>query len=69
MVSVIRHSAQILADIVVHPEICLFLLLLAATVYLYVSDKDRKSKEASIRELEALFALRDVRGSVHKRSR
>jgi hypothetical protein len=36
---------------------------------LYVSDRNRKSEEASIRELEALFALRDHRRSVYKRSR
>jgi hypothetical protein len=36
---------------------------------LYVSDRHRKSREASIRELEALFALRDLRGSVYRKSR
>jgi len=69
MVSVIQHSAQILADFIVHPYICLLLLLIAATILLYVSDRNRKSEEASIRELEALFALRDHRRSVYKRSR
>jgi len=66
---VIRYFTGILSDVVVHPYLCLLLLLLAATLLLYVSDRHRKSREASIRELEALFALRDLRGSVYRKSR
>ena len=65
----IRYCAGILLNIAVHPYICLLLLFLAATLLLYVSDRQRKSREASIRELEAWFALRDLRGSVYRKSR
>jgi hypothetical protein len=61
---VIGFCVGILLNVVVQPNICLLLLLLASTLLVYVSDRRRKSREASIRELEALFALRDVRSSV-----
>jgi len=66
---VIRYFAGILSNVVVHPYLCLLLLLLAATLLMYVSDRHRRSREASIRELEALFALRDLRGSVSRKWR
>ena len=60
----IGFCVEILLIVVVQPNICLLLLLLASTLLVYVSDRRRRSREASIRELEALFALRDVRSSV-----
>jgi hypothetical protein len=59
----IWHCMGILSNIFNHPYSWLLLLLATSTLLLYISDRRRKAQMASIQELEALFALRDIRGS------
>jgi hypothetical protein len=72
--SVNQHSVDFLSNVLVHPFACLLLLqLIASTALIRISDWYRKSpiarKEASLLELEALFALRDLRDGPVQRPR
>ncbi len=65
----IRYCIEILSNVVVNPNGCLLLLLIASALLLYISERHRKSEAASVRELEALFALRDQRDRAVRRER
>jgi hypothetical protein len=51
----------ILSRVLTHPYICLFLLLVTSALLVYRLERRRKLEAAAIEELEALYALRDIR--------
>ena len=59
----IRHSIGIHSNIVIHPHSWLLLLLATSNLLLHISGSRQRVQAVGIQELEALFALRDVRGS------
>jgi hypothetical protein len=58
---VIWQFMGMLLTVLTYPNISLILLLVASTFLVYLSDRRHKLQSAEIRELEALYALPDMR--------